>query len=246
MNIPPSKSDIGNLICNATVGRFLQTMRPTLAAGGLTTNIAAPVVPPKIAAALALGLLERAEKKLIRTLLYKSAPVIELGAGHGAVSREIAATIDSTQPMLLVEANPRLAPWWYDNLARSSRRNVTFLSAAVSRSESGTVRFAIDAGSLGSHVDAGATDGELVAAYSIGEVIARSGFDRFSLVCDVEGEEYSLLDEPSLDVFSRCESVIVEIHEVANRRVSDLLAFFERTGLRNVATRHRVYGFTRR
>jgi FkbM family methyltransferase len=241
-----SKSAIGHLICNPIAGRVFKSARPRMRRGGIMIDLSSQVVSARMAAALSFGLIERAERALVRTTLGPRVPVIELGSGLGSITMSIAERLDPQTPMLLVEANPRLSSWWKQNLRESARPNVGFLNVACAITERGVVTMAIDDDVLGSATDSSGSGGVDVEARSISEICRDSGFDRFSLVCDIEGEEFSLLRDAGADVFHRCDAVVMEVHPDSTRKTEDLLKLFERYGLFQVGSRAQVIALQRK
>lgn len=240
-----SKSTIGHLLCNPMAGRFFKSAQPTIRRGGISIDLSSDVVSERMAAALSFGLIERAERALVRTTLDPNVPVIELGSGLGSITLSIAERLDPQTPMLLVEANPRLSSWWRENLGRSSRRDVTFLNVACAITRDGVVKMSIDDAVLGSATDASGVGGVDVEARSISQICSASGFERFSLVCDIEGEEFSLLRDDGAGVLDRCDAVVMEVHPDATRKTEDLLKLFNRFGLVQVGSRAQVIALRR-
>ena len=177
--------------------------------------------------------------------MLPNVPVIELGSGLGSITLSIAERLDPRTPMMLVEANPRLSSWWRDNLRRSNRSNVTFLNVACAITPTGIVTMALDDAVLGSATDASGAAGVDVEARSISQICRASGFDRFSLVCDIEGEEFSLLRDEGADVLHRCDAVVMEVHPDQTRKTDDLLRLFGRFGLLPVGSRAQVIALRR-
>jgi len=244
----PSKAQIGDLIASGAAGRLVKLLSPRLSRGGIVLDIGSDAVPDKTVAALYLGLIERSERQVLGEVLCSDYPVIELGAGVGSVTLAIAEHIRPECGMLLVEANPRLAPWWQHNVALSTRKDLQFLNVAAASGSQQRVRFILEPALLGSRVagqgDARAVD---VEALSIPEIHRRSGFERFSLVCDIEGAEFSLLQESGTGAFlAACQSIVMEMHPEKGRETQRLVELFAEAGLVHVVTRHAVYGFVRR
>lgn len=246
--ILPSKAQIGDFIASGAAGRLVKALSPRLSRGGVVLEIGSDAVPDKTVAALYLGLIERSERQVLGEVLSRDYPVIELGAGVGSVTLAIAEHIRPDCGMLLVEANPRLASWWQRNVALSMGKDLQFMNVAAASGSQTSVRFLLEPALLGSRVarqgDAAAVD---VEALTIPEIHRRSGFERFSLVCDIEGAEFSLLEESDSGVFlAACQSIVMEMHPEKGRETQRLIELFTAAGLAHVATRHEVYGFARR
>jgi FkbM family methyltransferase len=242
----PSKVQIGEFICSPIAGRLIKLLFPILKSGGLVLDLASDVVPPRTAAALRFGLIERAERRVLKSVLSRDLPVIELGAGYGSVTLAIAEHIGQHCPIMIVEANPSVSEWWRHNIKRSERKHVRFVDAAVFAAADDFVSFVVEPSLLGSRV--GVDDGAptaMVKVRSVQSICEESGFNRFSLVCDIEGAEYSLFDGGAGGCLSACDSIVMEMHPTAERQTQKLIALFATYGLKHVETQHDVLGFVR-
>jgi FkbM family methyltransferase len=253
----PSKSQIGHLICSPAIGAGIRALRPQISRGGILLDLNTNAVPARAVAALRFGMIERAERRVLKSVLTRDLPVIELGAGYGSVTLAIANHVDQSCPMLIIEANPALSTWWQENLQKSGRTNVRFMDVAIIcpgdvpvnvGPPHAMVSFVVEPGLLGSRVgnNLSGLPTAKVKALSMREVYVESGFDKFSLVCDIEGAEFSLLKESAREFLSACDSIVMEIHPGPGRKTENLIELFAQHGLRHVKTRHTVLGFTRR
>lgn len=70
-----------------------------------------------------------------------------------------------------------------------------------------------------------------VPATQLGEIVREAGFERFALICDIEGKEFELvMREP--ETVARAELIIMELHPhmVGAEKVAQMMAEFDRLG----------------
>jgi hypothetical protein len=85
-----------------------------------------------------------------------------------------------------------------------------------------------------------------VPAVTLGDVAARQGFNRFGLVCDIEGAEMDILRHDEATLVARASWVLMESHRSADGRdlAPDVVTWFTSRGFRHVRTVDTVHAFT--
>lgn len=113
-----------------------------------------------------------------------------------------------------------------------------------------SVSFIIDNTIYGSHL---ANDAEnmnesllYVKTMNFSDVLSLSGFANFSLVCDIEGAEYYLMDQDNDNFIQRCQSATIEIHNHKKYTPNDLVNRLKLSGLLLKHKRNNVFGFSRK
>lgn len=190
---------------------------------------------------------EAPERNLVKKFLPTNLPVVELGGSFGVVTRVIRNKLDDKVKIVSVEANSELAHYCRTNCGISFEdRNFTLLNAAVDYSGSKKVAFKVTEGFHDSHLTSDLNqDGAVeVEAITLGGLLSLSNIrGAFSLVCDIEGAEFSLFENDS-DALSKCKCAIIELHPEMfvqiKKSQTEFLALVERTGLKVVATDQNV------
>lgn len=191
-------------------------MKPTLSDSIIETHgIRVPRIPgimsDRMVRVMEQGRYESGEVRILRRLLRSEDSVLEIGGGVGVVS-SAAAGIVGARNVLVVEANPDLAPV----IAQTHRLNdldgIEILSGiGVTDAAGGEAPFYLREDFWASSMEPPA-DGEAVREVSVPRIDlnAQLRARRPSvLVMDIEGAEAGLL--PNLDL-SSCRALVVELH----------------------------------
>lgn len=155
---------------------------------------------------------EASERKLIREHLPRELPVVELGACIGVVSNIANSLLADRSKHVVVEANPRLIPVLESNRQRNSSQ-FKIVNKAVAYGTP-TITFHVHNHGLASSDSAIGTGGEAVTVDTTTlEALSReNGFDRISLVCDIEGSEIQLFKTEADYLRHHVACIIVEMH----------------------------------
>jgi FkbM family methyltransferase len=245
MQISTFKVIVGSLLVALTRG-IIKKYKCYLLAEDLLLNLDHSTIPDSIRAAMVLGLLERAERKLVRRYLPAGLSCIEIGSSFGNLTLEIIRAIGKKTPILSIEANPLLSAWLKEQVANSNRLNHRVINAAATQYDTENVLFCIDAGGLGSRISRDHSPEDVsVQGFSLGKIIEIAGFQRFSLVCDIEGAEFDFFCN-SRNLLSKCDALVIELHPVSGPKAQAVIAEFELAGLELIEKRREVCAFIRR
>jgi len=174
---------------------------------------------------------ERFERQAVLQYVSPEYPVVELGACIGVVACITNGILKNPVSHVVVEANPHVIPILQDN-RDINRCEFEILNLALSYDQP-FVTFSPSADFRGTSVR-GTDDRSFqepavtVATTELGKIVVQRGYDRFSLICDIEGQEYELvMREPH--ILSRVDTLILETHarligEAKNREMLEKLA----------------------
>lgn len=209
-------------------------------------------IPPQNKALLFWGLYESAEYRFIRDYLSPSLPVIEAGAGVGAISSVIASLLEPGQNLVCIEGNPNILPLLRGNLANNAAH----------------VRWEVIEGAVGSHTDVvefGIAENNLCSAaveqpdarrrtvsvrcVPVSSVLAQMKWPgSYQLVADIEGGEAAMIVDDS-DALAGCKRMIIELHGTHHQgtdySIADLQRMIEAQGFVAVARHGAVRVFER-
>lgn len=179
------------------------------------------------------GHYEAEQRTLLKRWLPPEFPVLEFGGGLGVVSCLANRMLKEPNNHIVVEANPQVVPLLESNRDRNGR-SFRVVNRALAYGAD-TVEFQVFSsfadgrlnGVSGSDESVAPTLEELndkpglklvkkssisVPATTLEALADESGFDQFSLICDIEGSE-ALLVEHEIDVLRRrARFVLMEIH----------------------------------
>jgi len=161
-----------------------------------------------ISGLLLRGEYELSERTSARIFLDQRLPVIELGSCIGVVSCITNRMLQHPDRHVVLEANPNIIETLRRNAARN-RSCFTIVNAALGYDAS---PFFVSNHLIASGTRAKGTPIN-VPKKTLRQIADEFQFDRFTLVCDIEGSEIDLVDHEGDLIAERCPWVIMETHE---------------------------------
>lgn len=156
------------------------------------------------------GKYEAFERRALRHSINPDLPLIELGGCIGVLACISNRFLANPQAHVVVEANPHVIPLLAEN-RRQNQCQFEFVNAAIAYDRpSVTFSPAIDlwANSLHQHGGGAAVTVDTIC---LRDIVEGRGFDRFNLICDIEGCEFDLLmHEP--EILQKADSILLETH----------------------------------
>jgi FkbM family methyltransferase len=227
------------MINNAAVGKLVELTGNRIRIDGLRFSVDCPAVQTSHKSTLWFGLHELEERVLLHRHLPPDLPVIEFGGGLGVVSCLANRKLACPDQHIVVEAIPSMA------VLLERNRDLNYcqfrvVNAAVAYG-SPTVTFGAEASFVGCRLNGEGRTKISVPSITLGQIVDEVGFDRFSLICDIEGAEADLVGHELSLIADRAAFILVEIHPAvlgeggADRVVEDLVGagfrLAERVGL---------------
>lgn len=220
------------MINNPAVGKLVELSGNRIKIDGLRFSVNCPQVATAHKSTLWFGRHELEERELLRRFLPADQPVVELGGGLGVVSCLANRQLSTPERHVVVEAIPSLAHLVEQNRDLNGCR-FQVINAALAYGFP-TVTFSIHDNFVGSRLDADFGTSVSVPSITVAQIVDQAAFDRFSLICDIEGAEADLVAHELGLITDRAVFVLVEIHPTilgedgANRVVEE----FTRAGFR--------------
>ena len=181
------------------------------------------------------------ERRAVLQYARPELPVIELGACIGVVACITNKLLHNPREHVVVEANPNVLSHLNDNRAANGCQ-FEVLNAAISYGQK-SVTFTPSMDFWGSSLEQD-DDREPVTVETIrlGDIIARRGFESFTLICDIEGHEYGLVCHEA-DVLAKADTIILETHArmIGEPKTLELLNSLKQLGFRTVNQESCVY-----
>jgi FkbM family methyltransferase len=153
---------------------------------------------------------ESAERRAVRRYLKRNIPVVELGGSMGVVACVTNKRLADRKAHVVVEANPMALPQLELNKKRN-RGEFAIVNRAIAYGAD-TITFCPSSDLAGNSITrAGEQPPVTVKTVSVGELLQQNGFERFSLVCDIEGAEYDMVchEEAAL---KKADTIVMETH----------------------------------
>jgi FkbM family methyltransferase len=194
--------------------------------------IAKDCVPANVVDLLLSNLYEEPERKALNKFLDPELPVIELGACIGVVSCLTNRRLHKPEKHVVVEANPALLPLLEQNRARNNC-HFKIVHAAVSHGAE-TITFNVDDNILAGSVHGDERQGVVVSTVTLERLLNERGFERATLICDIEGAELQLVEHELKTLSERVVTIIMELHDriVGQEPTQRMLGTLERIGFK--------------
>lgn len=202
--------------------------------GDLQISLDNPTIRTREKSSLFFGHYEQGELSLLPELMPRDLPVVEFGASIGVVSCMTNRLLDRPEAHIVVEANPNLIPTLQRNRDLNGCK-FKIISAALAY---GVPRIGF---SVSSYFLCGSISGEVnqitVPTISLGRVLHEHGFDRITLIVDVEGAEAQLLANEIDLIAQRVDTLLMEFHptRLGKQGVEDLISVLTSRGFRKIA-----------
>jgi FkbM family methyltransferase len=159
---------------------------------------------------LLTGNYELPERNAVRRYIRPDIPVIELGACIGVVSCVTNRRLQNPKAHVVLEANPLVIPHLQSNRDINQCSFKIVNRALAYGAES--VTFSPELDFWGNSIERnGGRSSVTVKTTQLGQIAKDERFEKFALICDIEGQEYELvMQEPA--ALDNAELIILEVH----------------------------------
>lgn len=182
---------------------------------GCTFETRGTLIDLAMAGELLKGSYERHERAALAAVLDPSLPLIECGACIGVLACLANPRLTDPAAHVVIEPNPELLPVLERHRARNAA-HFTVVPGAVAYGAD-TVPFQVVRSAVAGRVG-GAGRTVTVPTVHVGDVARAHRFERFGLLCDIEGAEMDLLRHEEPVLVERAAWVVIESHRDAAGR----------------------------
>ena len=183
---------------------------------------------------LLTGSYEKPERNAARCYIRSDWAVVELGGCIGVVACVTNKLLQNPKAHVVLEANPLVIPYLQSN-RESNQCSFKVLNAALAY-EQDTVTFRPWLDFWGNSLHhSGNQPPVTIPSTQLGQILREQQFEKFALICDIEGQEYELvMREP--DALRAAELIILEVHPhlIGEEKVQALLARLAGLGFKEV------------
>jgi FkbM family methyltransferase len=174
---------------------------------------------------LLIGSYEEPERSAARRYIRPEHAVVELGGCIGVVACITNKLLTKPAKHIVVEANPFVVPLLQAN-RDTNRCSFTIVNRALAY-DSATVSLMPSPDFWGTtlHDSSNSRPRVDVPVTQLQTLVEDAQFDRFALICDIEGQEYVLVKN-ELDTLRKAEVIIMELHPhlLGEDKVNEILA----------------------
>jgi FkbM family methyltransferase len=181
---------------------------------------------------------KRFERHAVLQYIRQELPVVELGACIGVVSCITNRILKNPASHVVVEANPHVIPILENNRNGNHSKFEIQNRAVAYGLESVTFSPASDFRGTSLRQDAPHSSeipSVTVATTGLGAIVTPKGYDRFTLICDIEGHEYELVERES-QIIERVDTLILETHArlIGETKHSQMMGKLAELGFRTI------------
>ncbi len=191
------------------LGRAVELTGNRVRIEGCRFSVKHPAIPTWRKSLFLFNRYEIEERRALARVLDPELPVVEFGGSIGVVACITNRRLRYPERHVVIEANPELIPLLEQNRQRNGAR-FTVLHRAVAY---GTreVLFHQDE-FLSGRVRSTGGPAVQVPAVSLREIVDGFGFERCTLICDIEGEEIELVEREEDVLHERVATLVIEAH----------------------------------
>ncbi|HMG36650.1 MAG TPA: FkbM family methyltransferase [Blastocatellia bacterium] len=192
------------------VGKAVELQGNRVSIDGCLFDVSSSAISTSLKSRFALDRYEKPEREAIARFLDPALPIVEFGGGIGVVSCIANKRLQNPDRHVVVEANPDLLPL----LARNRMLNdcrFSILERALAYDED-RVTFYLADQFVASGVQRAAARSIKVQTTSLKSIVETEGFDRFTLICDVEGGEVQLIEREKELIGALVDTIMLEVH----------------------------------
>jgi FkbM family methyltransferase len=178
----------------------------------LTIDVADKAVTPLTKSLLYYGIYEQKEVDFIKKYLNENDDVIELGSSIGVTGSIISYT-QTNGRYISVEADPSLIDANRKNIQLNRKTEYVLINKAIDYFNK-TVSFSASKSTLTGKLNRSGSDDSTITVETItlNEICETYKFNNFTLVCDIEGAEVTILLNDK-NAIQKCEKMIIELHD---------------------------------
>ena len=177
---------------------------------------------------------EEFERRAVLQYARPESPVVELGGCIGVVACIANRALKGARSHVVVEANPLAIPLIEENRSLN-QCDFEIVNAAIAYGRP-TVTFTPSLEFWGNSLDQNeSTTPVTVNTIRLGDIVRQKKMDSFTLICDIEGYEYDLVQHEA-DVLQHAETIILETHvrTIGEAKNSEMLGKLENIGFRKI------------
>ena len=217
------------------LGRFLGMATEIVRLDGCKFILDENLLPENVVDLLLENNYEAPEREALKAFLDPELPVIELGACLGVVSCLTNRRLQHPEKHIVVEANLDLVPMIEENRALNGCR-FKIVNAAVSYGAE-TITFNVNDNILASSLTGDEQQAVVVSTVTLQRLLDEPGFEKATLICDIEGAELQLVEHELEVIRERVAMIIMELHDriVGDEPTERMLKTLERVGFRIVS-----------
>lgn len=200
---------------NRCVGKLIELQGNVVKIDGCKFSVDSPAIPTHLKSCFSSKRYEAPEREALKKFLDPKLPVVEFGGCIGVVSCLTNKKLQAPEKHVVVEANPDMIPLLEKNRDRN-RCHFTVLHRAIAYG-SNEITFYRNDVFLSSNVRNAWGESPdravRVLTISLRNILDELGFGRCTLICDIEGAEFDLVQHEADVLRQSVVSLMIEVHD---------------------------------
>jgi FkbM family methyltransferase len=227
------------------LGRIVELMGNRTRVDGMVFSIDSPAIKTIEKWGLFFDQHEPDEQALLNQGPPTDLPLVEFGGGIGVISCLTNRKLVRPEQHVVVEANPGLVPLLERNRDLNGCRFQVINKALAYDAEN--VQFNLHYSLFGGGLNKPSDNVVSVPSTSLKSIADGAGFDQFSVICDIEGAEASLVEREIDTLRQHVRFLLVEVHPdiIGDEGASRILQTLLTSGFILRGHRGRNWAFTR-
>lgn len=222
-------------------GKMIEIRGNKVLIDGCQFNVNSPAISTASKGDFYFDNYETNEREALKHFLDPELPVIELGGAMGVVACLTNKILAHPEKHVVVEANPEILPLLEENRDRNDCK-FTIMHGAVAYGTD-QVTFNLCDDFRASSAQAAFNKSVTVRSINLKEIVDKFNFDKFTLICDIEGGEFDLV-KFDRDIFrDRVTTLMIEVHEYifGPESVKNMFLELEKMNFKTVYEKGNVY-----
>jgi len=237
---------IGDQI-NWCYGRLLEHRGNVVKIDGCTFSLDSPAITTKSKSKFMFGQYEKPEREAVMRFLDPSLPVVEFGGSIGVVSCLTNRRLEHPESHVVVEANPALVSLLIRNRDLNNCKFVVLPKMIGYGGDVSTFFANSDNFVIGTGISTKSESLQRIEVTTINlcSIVNEYGFQRCTLICDIEGGESDLLKYEADVLKYRVQTLILEVHEwsLGEKRVGEIFTELRNLGFNEMLAQLDTYVF---
>jgi len=175
-----------------------------------TIDVSDKMITPLTKSLLYYRIYEKKEVELVTAYLKSDDDVLELGSSIGVMG-SIVSRIQTTGRYISVEADPALINVNRKNITLNRKSEFVLLNKALDYSGKKIAFIASDSTLSGKVAAAGDSETH-IDSITLKELCQTYDLNNFTLICDIEGAEISILLN-DMSSITKCSKIVIELHD---------------------------------
>ena len=232
---------------NWCYGKLLEHRGNVVRIEGCTFSLDSPAITTRSKSKFMFGQYEKPEREAVMRFLDPSLPVVEFGGSIGVVSCLTNRRLKHPESHVVVEANPALVPVLIRNRDLNNCKFVVLPKMIGYSGEVGTFFANSDNFVIGTGISTKSESLQRleVSTIDLCSIVNEYGFQRCTLICDIEGGESDLLRYEADVLKHRVQTLILEVHEwsLGEKRVAEIFTELRSLGFNEILSQLDTYVF---